>query len=75
MTPATTNPSRRNAVACTSSPRWTGERIEGFEDIWVAPSGVAGVMRLAFAHDGTLFFTTSGADPQNLATAGWAPTT
>lgn len=50
--------------------RWTGERIEGFEDIWVAHPGVAGVMRLAFAHDGTLFFTTSGADPQNLGTAG-----
>ena len=50
--------------------RWTGERIEGFEDIWVAPSGVSGVMRLAFAGDGTLFFTTSGADPQNLSTAG-----
>jgi len=50
--------------------RWTGERIEGFEDIWVAPSGVSGVMRLAFAQDGTLFFTTSGADAQNLGTAG-----
>jgi aldose sugar dehydrogenase len=50
--------------------RWTGERIEAFEDIWVAPSGVSGVMRLAFANDGTLFFTTSGADPQNLGTAG-----
>ena len=50
--------------------RWTGERIEGFEDIWLAHPGVAGVMRLAFAHDGTLFFTTSGADPQNLGTAG-----
>ena len=32
MTPATTNPSRRNAVACTSRPRWTGERIS----IWLA---------------------------------------
>jgi aldose sugar dehydrogenase len=50
--------------------RWTGERIEGFEDIWVAHSGVTGVMRLAFGNDGTLFFTTSGADPQNLGTAG-----
>ena len=50
--------------------RWTGERLEGFEDIWVAPSGVSGVMRLAFAPDGTLFFTTSGADAQNLSTAG-----
>ncbi|HEY6816055.1 MAG TPA: PQQ-dependent sugar dehydrogenase, partial [Croceibacterium sp.] len=50
--------------------RWTGERIESFADIWVAPTGVSGVMRLAFAHDGTLFFTTSGADAQNLGTAG-----
>jgi glucose/arabinose dehydrogenase len=50
--------------------RWTGERLEGFEDIWIAPSGVSGVMRLAFAPDGTLFFSTSGADPQNLSTAG-----
>ncbi len=50
--------------------RFSGNRIEGFEDIWVALSGVAGVMRLAFAHDGTLFFSTSGADPQNLGTAG-----
>src|SRR5690606_11992940 len=50
--------------------RWTGERIEGFEDIWVAHPGAAGVMRLAFGHDGTLSLTTSGADPQNLGTAG-----
>jgi glucose/arabinose dehydrogenase len=50
--------------------RWTGERLEGFEDLWVAPAGVSGVMRLAFALDGKLFFSTSGADAQNLGTTG-----
>lgn len=50
--------------------RWTGERLEGFEDVWVAHAGVAGVSRMAFAADGTLIFTTSGAGPQNLSSAG-----
>jgi glucose/arabinose dehydrogenase len=64
-------PAGENArVLALGRGRLTGERIEGFADIWVAHSGVSGVMRLAFAQDGTLFFTTSGADPQNLGTAG-----
>jgi glucose/arabinose dehydrogenase len=63
-------PEGEGRVLALGRGRWTGERIDGFEDIWVAPSGVSGVMRLAFAHDGTLFFTTSGADAQNLGTAG-----
>lgn len=63
-------PSGDSRVLALGRGRWTGTRLEGFADIWVAPTGVAGVMRLAFGHDGTLFFTTSGADPQNLGTAG-----
>ncbi|MXO88820.1 PQQ-dependent sugar dehydrogenase [Altererythrobacter aestuarii] len=50
--------------------RWTGDRLEGFEDIWVAHPGVSGVSRMAFANDGKLIFTTSGSGPQNLSTAG-----
>jgi glucose/arabinose dehydrogenase len=45
-------------------------RLEGFADIWEAPPGLGGLMTLAFAPDGTLFASTSGADPQNLSTAG-----
>lgn len=50
--------------------RWTGTQVEGFADIWLAPSGAGGMTRLAFGNDGTLFLTTSGADAQNLGTVG-----
>jgi glucose/arabinose dehydrogenase len=50
--------------------RWTGSALAGFEDIWGGDPSVNGAARLAFAQDGTLYVTTSGADPQDLNTVG-----
>jgi aldose sugar dehydrogenase len=50
--------------------RWTGTALEGFEDIWGGNPTINGVARLAFGHDGTLFVTTGGNDPQDLGTLG-----
>ncbi len=41
-----------------------------FHDIWVAPPGVASAGRMVFGHDGKLYLTTSGQDPQDLQTLG-----
>ncbi|MEX2366838.1 MAG: PQQ-dependent sugar dehydrogenase, partial [Pseudohongiellaceae bacterium] len=49
---------------------WTGSALSDFRDIWVADPGVTGAGRIAFAHDNTLFITTSGADPQQVSTLG-----
>lgn len=50
--------------------RWTGTALEGFEDIWGGDPTVNGASRIAFGHDGTLYITTSGADPQDKNTLG-----
>lgn len=50
--------------------RWTGSALEGFEDIWGGDPRLNGVARLAFGLDGTLYITTGGNDPQDLATLG-----
>ena len=50
--------------------RWTGERIENFADVWLAPERAGGLTRLAFGQDGKLFLSTSGADAQNVGTVG-----
>jgi aldose sugar dehydrogenase len=50
--------------------RWTGTALEGFEDIWGGNPSINGVARLAFGHDGTLYVTTGGNDPQDLGTLG-----
>lgn len=50
--------------------RWNGNSLENFSDIFDPGPGVAGVSRLAFGHDGKLYATTNGTDPQSLNTLG-----
>lgn len=50
--------------------RWTGTALEGFEDIFGGMAGLAGVSRIAFGTDGTLYVTTGGNDPQDAGTLG-----
>ena len=50
--------------------RWNGSSLEGFADIFDPGPGVAGTARLAFGHDGKLYVTTNGNDPQSLSTLG-----
>jgi len=50
--------------------RWNGRARRNFEDIYVGHEGSAGPSRLAFGHDGTLYFTASGGDPQSLDSIG-----
>jgi glucose/arabinose dehydrogenase len=51
--------------------RWTGGALEDFEDVYVAGGpNVRGVARIAFGHDGALFLTTAGGDPQTLDNVG-----
>ncbi len=51
--------------------RWTGEALEGFEDVYVGAPGIRGVVRLVFGRDGTLYFSAAGGgDPQTLDNIG-----
>lgn len=50
--------------------RWDGEALTDFTDIWQSDAGIGGVSRLAFDNDNMLYFTTSGADPQDVSTHG-----
>ena len=50
--------------------RWTGSELEGFTDIFDAGPGINGAGRLAFGHDGKIYYTTSGGDPQDLGSLG-----
>ncbi len=50
--------------------RWTGSAITGFEDIYVGVPGTGGPSRLAFGHDGTLYFSASGGNSQTLDNIG-----
>lgn len=50
--------------------RWNGTALENFTDIFDPGPGVAGAGRLAFGHDGKLYVTTSGGDPQSLSSVG-----
>ena len=50
--------------------RFDGEALVGFEDIYVGHEGSAGPSRMAFGHDGTLFFTASGGYAQDLDNLG-----
>ena len=49
--------------------RWTGEALTDVTDIFM-PEGIEGASRIAFGHDGTLFMTTGGNDPQDPDTYG-----
>lgn len=49
---------------------WTGSALENFTDIFDPGPGIAGAARLAFGHDGKLYVTTSGGDPQSLSSLG-----
>ena len=48
--------------------RWNGSSLENFTDIFDPGPGIYGVARLAFGHDGKLYVTTNGSDPQSLKT-------
>jgi len=50
--------------------RWDGEALTGFTDIYVGHDGSAGPARIAFGHDGLLYFTTSAGDAQDLSDIG-----
>lgn len=45
--------------------RWDGHAFQDFEDLFIADEGTGGPSRIAFAHDGTLFMTTSGGRSQD----------
>ena len=50
--------------------RWTGDALEGVEDIFVANPGTGGASRIAFGLDGTLYMTTGGGGAQDANTLG-----
>ncbi|WP_396624654.1 PQQ-dependent sugar dehydrogenase [Luteitalea sp.] len=50
--------------------RWTGSAIEGFSDVWQAPSGAGGLVVMTFGKDGTLFLSGAGGDSQNMSIPG-----
>ena len=59
--------SRRAAVG---RGRWTGSGLEGFADVWQAPSGAGGLVVMTFGPDGKLFLSGAGGDAQNLSAMG-----
>jgi len=50
--------------------RWDGERLNGFEDIYVGHENTGGPSRIAFGQDGSLFVTASGGNAQELDNIG-----
>jgi glucose/arabinose dehydrogenase len=50
--------------------RWNGLALTDFEDLYVGEPGEGGPSRIAFGHDGTLYFTASGGDAQALDNIG-----
>ncbi len=50
--------------------RWDGESLVGFEDIYVGYDGSAGPSRMAFGHDGMLYFAASGGSAQDMDNLG-----
>jgi glucose/arabinose dehydrogenase len=62
-------PDNRNVLAIGRG-RWNGRALQDFEDVYVGHEGSAGPSRLAFGHDGKLYFTASGGDPQALDNIG-----
>ena len=62
-------PEDRNSIAIGRA-RWNGTSLENFSDIFDPPAGIAGAGRIAFGHDGKLYVTTNGGDPQSLSSVG-----
>jgi glucose/arabinose dehydrogenase len=58
---------KRRVVAIARG-RWNGQALTDVRDIFV--SDQSGTSRIAFGHDGTLFMTTTGNDPQDPNTTG-----
>jgi glucose/arabinose dehydrogenase len=58
----------KKRVVALARMHWDGHALTGLRDIFV--SDQAGTSRIAFGRDGTLFMTTSGADPQDPDTTG-----
>jgi glucose/arabinose dehydrogenase len=50
--------------------RWNGSALENFEEIFDLEPGMSGAGRIAFGQDGKLYVTTTGGDPQSLASIG-----
>ena len=50
--------------------RWTGSALEGFADVWQAPSGAGGLGVITFGKDGKLYLSGAGGEAQNLSTPG-----
>jgi glucose/arabinose dehydrogenase len=50
--------------------RWDGEKLDGAEALFTADPGQAGGSRIAFGHDGMVFMSMSGNDPQDPMTLG-----
>ena len=50
--------------------QWNGTELENFEEIFDLEPGMTGAGRLAFGHDGKLYVTTTGGDPQSLSSIG-----
>jgi glucose/arabinose dehydrogenase len=55
-------------VTAVARGRWNGQALEDVNDIFVLDG--AGPSRIAFGRDGMLYVSTSGANPQDLATLG-----
>ncbi len=62
-------PDQRTVLAIGRG-RWNGRAIRNFEDIYIGHEGSAGPAKIAFDHDGMLYFTASGGDPQALDNIG-----
>ena len=62
-------PEGRNNLAIGRA-RWNGSELENFEEIFDLEPGMTGAGRIAFGHDGKLYVTTTGGDPQSLSSIG-----
>jgi glucose/arabinose dehydrogenase len=53
-----------------SRARWDGQAFQDLEVLFTADAGLAGGARLAFGHDGSLYMSMTGNDPQDPSTLG-----
>ena len=59
-----------SSVIAIARARWDGEALDGTEDVFVWPPGAGASARMAFGHDGMLYTTSGGQDPQDPSTLG-----